>query len=370
VKNAGLLLAIAMALACLMSCDTAFNPSAPFQPRMVVYCVLATNIDTQYVRVYSTYNPPDNDPAKNPGEISVTDAQVSITEDGGPTFSFHTVTLPRTPGSRYADDVTAYAAYPFRAAEGKTYTLTVTSPMFGMVTAKTTIPNRGTVAPVNGMAMANPCFSGQDFGVSAILSPEAKGFLVRIYADYLSPTIYGGFEPHRLEVPMRINVISGYRGIYEEVYPQPMLRSNSFLVPVYSGNTVTYQSQERVPYNSRAFCQKVDQLYPSMPPKDLIPGNNGSSSGDEGLPVQPAQECVQFQQAVFYLVQFDTPLWNYYKLANAFQDAYSVRTDQPDYTNLKNGIGVFGSMAVDSLVWPYLPRIIPYHIPWYAAGCQ
>ena len=369
-KKTGLLLVLGFALACLMSCDTSFNPSAPFQPRMVVYCVLTTNVDTQYVRVYSTYNPPDNDPTMNPGETSVKDAQVSITEEGGSTFDFQPITLPRAPGSRYTGDITAYAAYPFRATEEKTYTLTVSSPTFGMVTAKTTVPGQGKVSPVNGFALADPCFSGQDFGVSAILSSEAKGFLVRIYADYLSPTIYGGFEPHRLEIPQRIQAVSAYRGIYKEVFPHPMPRTDAYLVPVYIGMIRKFQTEERVPYNSRAFCQKVDQLYPSMPPPELIPGADGSSGSGEGLPVQPAQECVQFQQAVFYLVQFDTPLWNYYKLANAYQDQYSVRTDEPDYTNLKNGIGVFGSMAVDSLVWPYLPRIIPYHIPWYAAGCQ
>ena len=84
-KNAGFLSAIAIALACLMSCDTSFNPTAPFQPRMVVYSILMTNTDTQYVRIYSTYNPPDYDPTQNPDEISVNDAQVSVQQEGGPT---------------------------------------------------------------------------------------------------------------------------------------------------------------------------------------------------------------------------------------------------------------------------------------------
>jgi hypothetical protein len=322
---------------------------------MVVYSVLTTNSDSQYVRVYSSYLPPDNDPTKNPDEVSVKDAQVSITDEGGAAFSFHPITLPRPPGGRYSGDITAYAAYPFRAGEGKTYTLTVTSLTFGTVTAKTTVPDGGTVAPINPTALANPCClpapcpvsPPPDFGVSALLSPDAKGFLVRIYIDYLRPAPDGAYQPRRIELPMRRDVISGWQGFFKEVYPYPMLRSSSVLVRDWSTGKLTYRTEERVPYNSKAFCQKVDDLY---------------LSGLEG--------CVQFEQAVFYLVQFDSPLWNYYKIANAFQDEYSVRTDEPDYTDIKNGVGVFGSMAVDSTVWPYLPRIIPYHVPQGTAGCQ
>jgi hypothetical protein len=67
----------------LASSDTSFNPAAPFQPRMVVYCLLNTDCDTRYVRVYSTYNPPDNDPTRNPDEVPVNDALVSVAEEGG-----------------------------------------------------------------------------------------------------------------------------------------------------------------------------------------------------------------------------------------------------------------------------------------------
>jgi hypothetical protein len=141
---------------------------------MVVYSILTTNSDTQYVRIYSTYNPPDNDPMRNADEISVQDAQVSITQEEGPTFSFQPMTIPRAGESRYL-----------------------------------------------------------------------------------------------------------------------------------------------------------------------------------------------FTQALFYVVQFDVALWNYYSVANMFRDKLSVRTDEPDYTNINNGTGVFGSTTVDSLVWP-----IPHFIPHPPPGCQ
>jgi hypothetical protein len=98
---------------------------------MVVYSILTTESDTQYVRVYSSYNPPDNDPAKNQDETSVQDAQVSITQEGGQTFSFQLKAIARSENSRYPSDIVVYCSYPFRAERGKTYTLTVSSASMG-----------------------------------------------------------------------------------------------------------------------------------------------------------------------------------------------------------------------------------------------
>jgi hypothetical protein len=208
-KNPGSLIGIAVALASLTSCDNSFNPNAPFQPRMVVYSVLRTDSDTQYVRVYSTYNPPDNDPTKNPDEISVNDAQVSIEGEGGATINFRLMTIPRPDTSRYLSSIKAYVAYPFRPQEGKRYSLMVSSPTYGVATATTVVPNRGSVSPTNGYALRDPWHTTvQNYGVSAALAPEAKGFLVRFYFDYLSPLPAGGYKPKRLEIPIRVDLLS------------------------------------------------------------------------------------------------------------------------------------------------------------------
>ena len=348
-KDARLLLGIGIVLCCALSCDESFNPSAAFEPRMVVYSILTTDSDTQYVRVYSSYNPPDNDPTKNQDETSVQDAQVSITQEGGPTFSFQAKAIARSEKSRYPSDIVVYYSSPFRAERGKTYTLTVSSASMGTVTAKTTVPGEGSITPVNPVALANPCFGGSDFGLSAALSPQAKAYLARIYIDYLYPPGDGTYQPKRFEVPVRRDVISYYWELYEEIYTHPTLRSTPSTSPVWVPlGQKEYKPEERVSYNSSAaLCYKVDDLY---------------LSGREG--------CVRFRQAVFYLIQFDAPLWNYYSVANMYRDRLSVRTDEPDYTNIKKGIGVFGSMTVDSTLWPHLPVIISYHVPRGTVGCQ
>jgi hypothetical protein len=292
---------------------------------MVVYCVLTTDCDTQYVRVYSTYNPPNNDPTKNPDEVSVRDAQINIVEEGGTTFSFQQMAIPRLDTSRYLSGIDAYYAYPFRPKRGNTYTLTVSSASLGTVTAKTTVPGRGSVEPVNSFVLSNPRTSSVDFGLSARLAPEAKGFLGRICVDYLFTLDDRTYTPKRFEIPLGRQVISCFWGLFKETYPRP---------------TRKHIAQEQVPYSRMVYLNKLSYIY------------DREGAG------------IRFKHAVFYIIQFDAPLWNYYGLANGFQDRFSVRTDEPDYTNIPNGAGVFGSTTVDSLVWP-LPEIIGHLDP----GC-
>jgi hypothetical protein len=71
---------------------------------------------------------------------------------------------------------------------------------------------------------------------------------------------------------------------------------------------------------------------------------------------------IKFSRAVFYLIQFDRPLWSYWNASNGFHDRYTIRVDDPDYTNITGGVGVFGSMRVDSLVWA-LPENMPLPPP-------
>jgi hypothetical protein len=327
-----------------MSCDTSFNPSAPFQPRMVIYSILMTDSDTQYVRIYSSYNPPDYDPTKNPDEISITDAQVSVQQEGGPTFTFQLMTIPRADTSRYPSSIKAYVAYPFRPQEGKRYSLTVSSPSYGVASAATLVPNKGSANPTDGYALRDPWHTkAESYGVTAALAPETKGYLVRFYVDYLSPLPAGGYKPKRLEVPINVKALSLYRGTFERFYPHPLRRTTSATLTGPWGQNLPV---ETVSYSMSGYQFEIKNLY------DFTEGCG-----------------VRFVQAVSFEMQFDAPLWNYWGSANLFRDPNSVRLDESGYSNVKGGAGVFGSIAVDSTLWG-LPEKMPPPAAQGTAGCQ
>jgi hypothetical protein len=324
VVNKYMLLVAVGTLALFEGCDVPFLPSAAFEPKMVVYCVLTTESDTQYVRVYGTYDPPDNDPAKNLEDHPVTDATVTISSDSA-LYQFHEGTVNRPDKSRYSTGIVAYVSYPFRPARGVTYKLTVSSPTYGTATAVTTAPGVAQISTVNFFCMRAPyscCCPWWDYGVQAQLSVQAKGFLVRAYAQYLASTPRG-WELKRRQIPIRMESISLYQGTWEFLYPSIRRRSS------YSAG---YREGEVFPTETWAkFLENVIW----------------ASDGDG----------VRFQDVIFQVIQFDAALYDSYSVANLFRDPYSQRLDEADYTNISGGVGLFGSVAVDSIVSP-LPESI------------
>ncbi len=53
--------------------------------------------------------------------------------------------------------------------------------------------------------------------------------------------------------------------------------------------------------------------------------------------------------AVIKLFQIDAALYDYYSIANGFNDPLTMRTEKPVYTNITGGLGFFGSASYDSL---------------------
>jgi hypothetical protein len=298
---------------------------------MVVYSVLTTDSDTQYVRVYSTYNPPDNDPSKNQDETMVSDAQVSVSGDGGSTFTFQPTTIQRPDTSRYASNIIAYVSYPFRPTRGRTYRLNVSSPTLGFATGATTVPGVAQISLTNFVCLVNPYVTrGENYGVNVYLSGQAKAFLARTYVDYLAPTPRG-FQARRRQVPILVKPNStGTYETYELVYPVVKRRQST---------NPKYPDTQTFP---------VEGWYDML--ENVIAFEDGRNS--------------LFVQAVFQVIQFDAPLYDYYGVANSARDSLSIRLDERDYTNIYRGAGVFyrgagvfGSLAVDSSV-----SALPQHI--------
>jgi hypothetical protein len=289
---------------------------------MVVYSILTTESDTQYVRVYSTYNPSGNDPSTNLDEIPVTDANVTISSDST-LYQFQKTVVQRVDRSRYTSDIVAYMSYPFTLARGKTYKLTVTSPTLGTATATTTVPDVARVSPINFFCLSDPYHAfAESYGVETYLSTQAKAFLARIYVEYLAPTPQGS-QLRRRQIPIVMKPISLREGTWDYVYPGVRRRASS---------NADYRET---------------QIYKTRGWVDMLENDIARFDGYGSL----------FLRAAFHVIQFDGPLYDNYGVANAFRDRYSVRLDEADYTNILGGAGVFGSLAVDSTVW-----VLPEHL--------
>jgi hypothetical protein len=331
----------------LCSCADSVNPVAPFRPRMIIYSILSSHTDTQYVRVLLTYNPVDNNPLNHSDEQSVTDARVIISE-GNQTFVFRDTVIRRRNVSRYSNEIHAYYCYPMRLKANTTYTLYVFSPTYGSAITTSRVPAQGSVTFSTVNILENPdLFPYRDVQNHVSLDPGSGAFLSRLYV------VFTAENPWERETER-------FREKYVEV---PILRI--------------------------AINRNLDQCaisYPTVLKNTIRPPRTGQAPPSLGIifpfPSYPETIAnirrynfnVRFKRAVLYLVQFDEPWYKYYANANIFHDKLSVRVDPPaDYTNVFGALGVFASMRVDSAVWQ-LPEFItpfdPQRYPLPITYCQ
>jgi hypothetical protein len=294
----------------LAGCDNAFDPKAPYTEQLVVYSILSTRSDTQYVRVYTTYNPSGFEPLENTLDTYVRNARVMITDASG-AHLLRDTTIARVDRSRYSDDIPAYVAYTMRIQKGGAYSLSVVSDR-GSASASLTVPGRGSIQPENPYVLLNPSlYPGDDIIATVHLSPLSRGYVARLFLDF--DYIRDSVAAHaRVEVPVSASEHAD------------------------GSLTVTYPLLER-----------RDLSRPS--PIETFILRQGAYQTFLGY-LQRTYNSVTLTRATFILIQVEENLYKYYNIANGFQDRYSIRTDLPDYSNIRGGLGVFGAMVEDSTV--------------------
>jgi hypothetical protein len=306
-RQSVVLAAIVMVLLTITGCDNSFDPRGPYEKKLVVYSVLSNRSDSQYVRIYSTYNPTGYDPLENTSDTQVRNAKVTITDDSA-TYTLKQTIIPRDDRSRYGSDIVAYSAYPCRLRPGKQYSLAITSDQ-GNVTGAVSVPGRGSIYNNTPLVFVSPRTRIYDIPVSINLSSGAQAFLVRLYIDY---NVWDGqgLVHMRSEVPMAGDTTGDSQ---QFIYPTLVRRPDGGYTSI------------NLAYPHRMYLALYTNLEHRYGAFALI-------------------------SATFVLTQVETNLYNYYNIANGFRDPYSIREDQPDYTNIVGGFGVFGAMVEDSLV--------------------
>lgn len=306
-KKTSNILSVGLVLMLAAGCGQEFNPKGTYEQKLVLYSVLSTRSDSQFVRLYATYNPSGHNPLENTSDTQVPNARVTLELDGSPSV-LGRLAIPRNDKSRYSDDIQLYLAHPYAVQYGKKYTLRVSSDQ-GSASATVTVPGRGDVAPNNYFVLKEPEKYDEDISMKVRVSSSARGYLARIILEFetrLGTTIVR----HREEIPRMVYEGDGIA--YQFEYPTLVRKSEN-----------PFQVYEIVNFKLDAY--RVFLI-------DLL-----SRYGDFKL-----------TGAWFILTQVDPNLFTYFNVANGFLDEYSIRTDLPDFDNITGGVGVFGAMVEDS----------------------
>ncbi len=297
-----IIISILQAFLCL-SCNEQFSPKAPFEPQPVVYSVIYTDRPQQFVRVYSTYDVSGYYPYANATDGAIAGATVSVTGPQG-TFLFRDTLLQRPDTSRYKTPIYAYVA-DWRPKPGQAYTLTVNAGKAGSTQATVTTP------PLSSSQYWNP--------VDPTISldyPDTSTVLTTVSAIFLSSQSTKAISE---QVYILYTVQNG-GGREEE-------REAQFLGPNVAMGGGGYTS---------VWCDRASV-----------------SSVLHNLSKKYAGSKLTFKRIVFRLIQMEENWYEYYSIVRLAQDSRTTRFDQPDFTNLSRGYGVFGACTVDSLVHEY-----------------
>lgn len=305
-------------LVLLMSCDETFSPVERFQPAVVIYSVLDPARDTQYVRLASSYDPPDHIPANQQTDSAVAGAVVQIIDSLG-TITLQPTFLPRWSNDRYTDPIPAFVAPGFRPGRGASYRLLVQSSL-GTAEAIASVPGTSFIlTPDDPVLLAPQLYSpAREISFRCVLSPVTYAFFIRWFVDY-EVAIPGGWDARTIEMPrtlLRDDSISTYLGTY------PHLRRRTSSLESSAAHTEVFYAG---PY-----LRMIRLLRQSV----------------------PFAGSIRFLRARVIVYQADEAFYRYVKTVNGFSDQFSIRTDEPDVSNIVNGRGLFSSVATDTLNIP------------------
>ncbi|GJQ20448.1 MAG: hypothetical protein HBSIN02_08030 [Bacteroidia bacterium] len=312
-----------VAFSCVLAagCEEDLNPKGPFLDALVVFGVLSPGKTEHIVRVTTTYDPPAFDPLEHTWSNQITNAMVTV-EFGGNVVQLRDTTFARSDTKRYQDSIKAYVFSAPALQRGAPYTLSVAAPGYGTVTATTTPPSTGTleIDLDSRPAITTPDVSREDLIMYAQPANDAEGHMVRIFLEYEVVSQNPGVIL-REEIPL---VINDYQDCltYQASYPKIRRRQNI------AGRELWIFPNE----NYRRTILKILKYYDG--------------------------EMVSFKRVAVVLVQADEHLYKYYSLVGGFRDEFSIRVDEPNYTNIRGGLGVFGAVSADT-IFVGLPMTFP-----------
>ncbi|MFA6457092.1 MAG: DUF4249 family protein [Bacteroidota bacterium] len=294
------------------SCNQTFEPNGSYEDRMIVFSILRTESDTQYVRVYETYDPNLHNPLTHTTDTEITDATVLVS-DGTDTIAFHDTVITRYDTTTlYGKYLHTYTAYHFVPKANTTYTLSISSPTKGNVSAHVSTFPSGAVYASNKIyqTLAAPQSSEADTSiiVTVQLSSEVPAYMVRLmlkYRQYVS----GQWVLSLVEVPIEVVEGVSYND-YLPTYPSVMRRGQY---------ATMYAGQERISFSKDAYIALVKNLKYTIGPSKI-----------------------EFDGAYFILNQFDQNVYSYFSATNQVSDNISIRLDQIDFSNIQGGYGLFG----------------------------
>src|ERR1035437_39316 len=274
------------------SCDESFNPKVPFKERYVLNCIIRGDSATQVAILSKTYDVSGFDPNTNNVDPSISGAQVYL-KWKGKLYQLRDSSIARTDTSRYKGPIKFYYTKAFTPAFNDSLEITAIPAPGVLLSSKTKVP-------YNVYFGNSPSF--------------IKGDELALDINWIAHDLGLFFLPRMKIIYQKINELPDVKHSFEVPIDYSIL--NGIESPVYPGIS---------PASSIEFLRtNID--------KAMLQVSNGDDKSN-----------YRFLRIDLELLIFDQFLAAYISTTNGFFDNLSIRLDEPNYTNINGGLGIFGA---------------------------
>ncbi len=279
------------------SCDVPLNPNAPFRQRYALTGIMRNDTSVQIVTLTKSYQPTDGlNPLTNTIDPAVIGAEVNMWYRDT-LYELRDTAIARTDTSQYKDSVHFYYVNNFQPQPGEYIDIEALLPNGLLLQSTTQMPDAQsygffnndddrTIPPADGRKYIH--IGWQQFP-NILYQP-------RVVITYY---IKGDTTKKEKEVPL----------YYENI--------NDASIPI-------YPTQSKIPFIN------IDLATINRALNEIPQGNK------DKLQYTIANIDVQ-------MIVYDETLTTYYSSLQTGVDAFTVRLDQPDFSNITGGYGMFGS---------------------------
>ncbi len=295
---------IAINIILIISCDDQVDPKADFKDVYALNCVIRGDTSFQVATITRSYNVDGYDPLSNTNDPFIKGATIKLTyKYNGRTYTFRDTSIARSIGSRYTTPMNIYYIGGFKPEYNS------------KISIEAILPN-GHVLKSNSVTYS--------------LSPDYIDVNSHLFP--LPSTVYGNFIVFKWNRLERDNEL-------KNVYFGPELIIKYFKIE--NGSRVAYE--KKVPsyyYNGLSVPPLLKDIkefsFDTLSVRKTI---EEISNGDSN------KENYIIDKMVFCLFAVDKDLATYYSSNRTFNEEFSVRVVQPNYSNIDGGFGLFGTIS-------------------------
>ncbi len=304
-----LLFVTAITICCsIISCDDQVNPKTDFKEVYALNCVIKGDTSYQVVTISRSYDVNGYDPMTNTSDPFITGATVKVFYNDS-VFVFRDTSVARTDDPRYTSPIHFYYNQKLRPQE--------TNP----ISIQAVLPD-GKVLTANSQTYSLNLFYFNN-GSSVIPAEGLFNYGVQFNWNYLVETNVSDaifYYAPELTI-LYAKIVNGARVEMQKKVPMYYANDQLPLYPPVQANI-----------NSIRF------------ENDAIDKAMAEISQDDAN-----KQNYIIEKATFRLFVLDKNLAVYYAAQKTFLDEFSIRFNQPDFTNINGGLGIFGTYNVKQL---------------------